>query len=133
MLIYHINHYKKFSYIKKKTYLTPPCIPYTVHDINRHLTKLVVLYKDRFVLYGCLCTGCLLINEHFGLGTPPTPSILEYQVLCILITRFQFSSHRNLWSTTAFSKYVPAFRLGQLSGMPRCRFDEIWTCLTPIR
>ena len=45
--------------------------------------------------------------------------------LCIFITCFQFSSRRNLWSTTATSKYVPAFRLGQLTGMSRCWFDEI--------
>ena len=55
--------------------------------------------------------------------------LLKFLGLCILITRFQFSSRRNLWSTTATSKYVPAFRLGQLSGMSRCRFDEIWSCL----
>ena len=38
--------------------------------------------------------------------------------LCILITRFQFSSRRNL-----------CFRLGQLSRMSWCRFDQIWSCL----
>ena len=55
--------------------------------------------------------------------------LLKFLSLCILITRFQFSSRRNLWSTTATSKYVPAFRLGQLAGMSWCRFDEIWSCL----
>ena len=55
--------------------------------------------------------------------------LIKFLGLCILITRFQFSSRRNLWSTTATSKYVPAYRLGQLSGMSRCRFDQIWSCL----
>ena len=51
--------------------------------------------------------------------------LIKFLGLCILITRFQFSSRRNLWSTTATSRYVPAFRLGQLTGMSRCWFDEI--------
>ena len=55
--------------------------------------------------------------------------LMKFLGVCILITRFQFSSRRNLWSTTATSKYVPAFRLGQLTGMSRNRFDEIWSCL----
>ena len=55
--------------------------------------------------------------------------LLKFFCLLILITRFQFSLRRNLWSTTATSKYIPAFKLGQLSGMSRCRFDEIWSCL----
>ena len=55
--------------------------------------------------------------------------MVKFVGLCILITSFQFSSRRDLWSQTARSKYVPAFKLGQLTGMSQNIFDMIWSCL----
>ena len=55
--------------------------------------------------------------------------MVKFMGLCILITRFQFLSRQDLWSQTARSKYVPAFKLGQLTGIARNRFDMIWSCL----
>ena len=41
--------------------------------------------------------------------------MVKFMGLCIPITRFQFSSRRYLWSQTAPSKYIPEFKLGQLT------------------
>ena len=38
--------------------------------------------------------------------------IIKFLGIWILITRFEFSSHASLWSTTANSKYIPAGGLG---------------------
>ena len=59
--------------------------------------------------------------------------MVKFMGLCILITRFQFSSCRYLWSQTAPSKYVPAFKLGQLTEIARNRFDMVWICLRWIQ
>ena len=55
--------------------------------------------------------------------------MVKFMGLCIIITRFQFSLSRYLWSKIAPSKYVPAFKLGHLTGTTRNRFDTIWICL----
>ena len=43
--------------------------------------------------------------------------MVKFMGLCIIITRFKFSLRQYLWSQTAPSKYVPAFKLGQLTGL----------------
>ena len=55
--------------------------------------------------------------------------MVEFMGICIIITRFQFLSRQYLWSQTAPSKYVPAFKLGQLTVMARNKFDMIWSYL----
>ena len=55
--------------------------------------------------------------------------MVEFMGICIIITRFQFLSRQYLWSQTAPSKYVPAFKLGQLTGMAWNVFGMIWSCL----
>ena len=55
--------------------------------------------------------------------------MVNFMGLCIIITRFQFSSRQYLWSQTANSKYVPEFKLGQSTGMARNISDMIWICL----
>ena len=55
--------------------------------------------------------------------------MVKFMGLCILIKIFQFFLRRYFWSQTAPSKYVPAFKLGQLTGMAQNIFDMIWSCL----
>ena len=55
--------------------------------------------------------------------------MVKFMRLCIIITRFQFLLRQYLWSQTAPPKSVPAFKLGQLTGMAQNRFDMIWRCL----
>lgn len=49
--------------------------------------------------------------------------------MMILITRFEFTSRSRLWSFIAQNKYIPAPRLGSLTGMSRQRFNNLWACL----
>jgi hypothetical protein len=54
--------------------------------------------------------------------------LIRFLGIILLITRVDFPSRRYLWSTEAFSKYLPAFAFGRL-GMTRNRFEAIWSCL----
>ena len=47
--------------------------------------------------------------------------------IIILITRLEFTSKTKLWSSTSEYKYIPAVKLGKMTGMLRNRFDEIWS------
>jgi hypothetical protein len=47
----------------------------------------------------------------------------------ILSTRYEFGSRSSLWSLNPTSKYVPAPAFGK-TGMSRCRFDDMWGCLS---
>ena len=49
--------------------------------------------------------------------------------ILILITRFEFTSRATLWSRTTASKFIPAPRIGETTGMSRNRFDELWSHL----
>ena len=51
--------------------------------------------------------------------------ILRYFGVCILATRYQFASRRDLWSTSSRYKYQYAPSFGK-TGMPRNRFDILW-------
>ena len=55
--------------------------------------------------------------------------ILKMFGILVLMTRFEFSSRASLWSTTAPSKFVPAVCFGKTTGMPRHRFDDLWSCI----
>ena len=63
-----------------------------------------------------------------GKGKPLTTrgKILNFFGILILITRFEFSSQRTLWATTATSKYKPAAALGK-TGMPQNHFDDLFS------
>ena len=50
--------------------------------------------------------------------------------ICILVTKFEFSSRRDLWSTISNCRYIPPASIGENTGMSRNRFDEIWSSLT---
>ena len=49
--------------------------------------------------------------------------------IIILITRFETTSRARLWSTVSQNKYIPAVKLGAMTGMPRQRFDDLWSAL----
>ena len=51
--------------------------------------------------------------------------LLKFFGILILSSKFEFQSRRNLWSTTAPAKYIPAPAFGK-TGMPRMRFDDLW-------
>ena len=54
--------------------------------------------------------------------------MVKFMGIFILITRFQILLRQYLWSQTAPSKYVPEFKLDQLTGMDCNRFNMIWIC-----
>lgn len=43
--------------------------------------------------------------------------------------RFEFGARADMWSTKARSKYLVAPAFGQRTGMPRARFEALWSCL----
>ena len=45
----------------------------------------------------------------------------------ILNTRLEFTPRANLWLPTSEYKYIPAVKLGKITGMLKHRFDEIWS------
>jgi len=53
--------------------------------------------------------------------------VLRFFGMLILMTRFEFSNRRSLWSKKSDFKYVPAPRFGKM--MSRNRFEEIYGCI----
>ena len=47
--------------------------------------------------------------------------------IIILITRLEFTSRAKLWSPTSEYTYIPAVKLGKMTGILMHRFDEIWS------
>jgi len=62
-------------------------------------------------------------------GMRPTTAgeLLKFIGVTVLATRYEFGARADLWGTTARSKYMlaPAFSLR--TGMPRARFDALWS------
>lgn len=50
------------------------------------------------------------------------------RVMC-LATRYVCRARADLWDTTPRNKYMVAPEFGRRTGMPRARFDSLWTCL----
>ena len=63
------------------------------------------------------------------LPTSPGELVKFFGVL-LLSTRFEFGSRAELWWTTARTKHLPAPAFGSRTGMPRRRFDLLWSLLT---
>jgi len=63
---------------------------------------------------------------------PPTSpgEVLKLFGVLILATRFEFGSRAELWATKPRSKHMPAPAFGSRTGMPRHRFDALWSALT---
>ena len=56
--------------------------------------------------------------------------LVKFIGVLLLMTRYTFADRRELWATEPTSKYVPAARFGEITGMGRDRFDDIFSCLT---
>lgn len=65
-----------------------------------------------------------------GLPATTAGELLKLMGVMLLATRFEFGARADLWATQARSKYMPVPALGQRTGMPRARFDSLWSCLT---
>ena len=66
--------------------------------------------------------------QKLGNEVAPTTrqEILKFFGICILATKFEFGNRRDLWTTTAPTKYRPAPCFGN-TGMSRSRFDLLYT------
>ena len=71
-----------------------------------------------------LTNSCLHANRKTLLNEREFYKFLE---IIILITRLEFTSRENLWSPTSEYKYIPSLKLGNMTGISRHRFDEIWS------
>jgi len=65
-------------------------------------------------------------------GMRPTTGgeLLKFVGVTVLATRYEFCARAYLWATKARNKYLiaPAFR--ERTGLPRARFDALWSCVT---
>lgn len=63
---------------------------------------------------------------------PPTTAgeVLKFIGVLILATRYEFGARAELWETKARNPYLAAPAFGERTGLTRCRFDALWSCLT---
>ena len=54
-------------------------------------------------------------------------NIYIYWVL-ILITRYEFASRHDIWSSRSWCKYIKTPGIGNI-GLTRPRFDNLWSCI----
>ena len=64
------------------------------------------------------------LQDKIGLDTTQS-DVLNWIGVLIFSTRYEFDSHRKLWSRTLSRKYIPA-PLFRKTGMSRNRFDTLW-------
>jgi len=62
-------------------------------------------------------------------GMRPTTAgdLLKFIGVTALVTRYEISARADLWATIACSKYMLATAFGLRTGMPRARFDALWS------
>jgi len=62
-------------------------------------------------------------------GMRPTTAgdLLKFIGVTALATRYDISARTDLWATVACSKYMLATAFGLRTGMPRARFDALWS------
>lgn len=65
-------------------------------------------------------------------GLPPTTAgeVLKFMGVVILATRYEFGARAELWATKTRNPYLVAPAFGERTGVTRCRFDALWSCLT---
>jgi len=65
-------------------------------------------------------------------GMRPTTGgeVLKLIGVTVLATRYEFGSRADLWATRPRNKYLVAPAFSERTGMPRSRFDSLWSCLT---
>jgi len=65
-------------------------------------------------------------------GMRPTTGgeVLKFIGVTVLATCYEFGARADLWATRPRNKYLVAPAFGERPGMPRSRFDSLWSCLT---
>jgi len=65
-------------------------------------------------------------------GMRPTTGgeVLKFIGVTVLATRYEFGARADLWATRPRNKYLVAPTFAERTGMPRSRFDSLWSCLT---
>jgi Transposase IS4 len=69
-----------------------------------------------------------LTNQQLTIASEKTTTkgeIVKFFGVILLITRFEFNSRSDLWSSKPINKYIPSPDFGK-TGMPRKRFDTLW-------
>lgn len=62
---------------------------------------------------------------------PTTPGeVLKFIGVVLLGTSYEFGSRADLWVTKPRNKYLLAPAFGERTGLPRARFDALWSCMT---
>jgi len=56
--------------------------------------------------------------------------VLKLLGVTVLATRCELGSRAGLWATRPRNKYLVAPVFGERTGMPRSRFESLWSCLT---
>jgi len=66
-----------------------------------------------------------------GRGMQPTTrgELLKFIGVTMLATRYEFGSRAELWSTKPRNSYLVAPAFGERTGLSRCRFDALWSCV----
>ena len=49
--------------------------------------------------------------------------------IIVLITRFETTSRVRLWVIVSQNEYISAVKLGAMTGIPRQKFDDLWSTL----
>lgn len=98
-------------------------------DVRREMSRLdyfLLMFPPTELSLILQLTNERLIEKQKNTATKG--EILKFFGIIILSTKFEFGSRSSLWSTTAPAKYEPAPEFGR-TGMPRMRFDDIWSSI----
>jgi len=73
----------------------------------------------------------LTSSELDARGFQPTTrgELLKFFGVVVLATRYEFGSRAELWSTKPRNPYLVAPSFGERTGLSRCRFDALWSCV----
>jgi len=65
-----------------------------------------------------------------GMQQTTAGEVLKFIGVTLLATRYEFGARADLWATKARNKYMQAPAFGERTGMPRSRFDALWSSVT---
>ena len=60
-----------------------------------------------------------------GLARTTLGELVKFLGIIIMMTRVKMRGRRDLWNTSARSKYLPAYKFG-LMGISRHRWEQLW-------
>jgi Transposase IS4 len=61
---------------------------------------------------------------------PEMGELLKFFGALILITQFEFSNRRDLWSPNSSNRFIPSPAIGMTTGMPKHQFGVILANMT---